>query len=57
VLDAAVLMSIGIKKDGERSVLGISVTLSEADTQWRAFFDGLVKHGLCGVFLNIIDDH
>ncbi len=41
--DAAILMANGIKKDRKRSVLGISVSLSESETQWRAFLDGLVK--------------
>ncbi len=57
VRDAAILMASGVKKDGKRSILGISVTLSEARTHWRAFLEGLVKRGLCGVQLIISDDH
>jgi transposase-like protein len=57
VRDAAILMASGVKKDGKRSILGISVTLSEAETHWRAFLDGLVKRGLMGVELIVSDSH
>lgn len=57
VRDAAILMASGVKKDGKRSILGISVALSEAETHWRAFLEGLVKRGLCGVQLIISDAH
>jgi len=57
VRDAAILMASGVKKDGKRSILGISVSLSEAETHWRAFLEGLGKRGLCGVLLIISDDH
>lgn len=55
--DAAILMASGVKKDGKRSILGISVSLSEGQEHWRAFLDGLVKRGLQGVQLIISDDH
>jgi transposase-like protein len=57
VQDAAILMACGVKKDGKRSILGISVSLSEAEMHWRSFLEGLVKRGLCGVQLIISDDH
>jgi putative transposase len=57
VRDAAILMASGVKRDGKRSILGISVSLSEAEIHWRAFLEGLVKRGLCGVQLIISDDH
>ena len=57
VHDAAILMASGVKRDGKRSVLGISVSLSEAETHWRAFLEGLVKRGLHNVQLIISDDH
>ena len=46
VRDAAILIASGVKKDGKRSILGISVSLSEAEVHWRAFLEGLVKRGL-----------
>ena len=57
VRDAAILMASGVKSDGKRSILGVSVSLSEAETHWRAFLEGLVKRGLSGVQLIISDDH
>ena len=57
VRDAAILMASGVKKDGKRSILGISVSLSEAEAHWRSFLEGLVKRGLCGVQLIVSDDH
>ena len=57
VQDAAILMASGVKKDGKRSILGISVSLSEAETHWRAFLEGLVKRGLMEVKLIVSDDH
>jgi putative transposase len=55
VRDAAILMASGVKRDGKRSIFGISVSLSEAETHWRAFLEGLVKRGLCGVQLIVSD--
>ncbi|MBC2724836.1 MAG: IS256 family transposase [Desulfosporosinus sp.] len=57
VRDAAILMASGVKRDGKRSILGISVSLSEAGVHWRAFLEGLVKRGLHDVQLIISDDH
>lgn len=41
VCDAAILSAIGISEDGKRSVLGLSVALSEAEVHWRAFIKSL----------------
>jgi putative transposase len=57
VQDAAILLASGVKKNGKRVILGISVSLSEAEEHWRAFLEGLVKRGLRGVQLVISDDH
>ena len=57
VRDAAILIASGVKRDGKRSILGISVALSEAEPHWRAFLEGLVKRGLMGVKLIVSDSH
>ena len=57
VLDAAVLIACGIDAKGNRDVLGCSVSLSEAEVHWRAFFCGLKNRGLCGVELIVSDAH
>lgn len=57
VHDAAILIVSGVKKDGKRSILGISVSLSEAEVHWRDFLSSLVRRGLHGVQLVISDNH
>lgn len=57
VQDACVLIATGVMSDGRRSVLGVSVALSEAEVHWRSFFESLVARGLKGVRLITSDDH
>ena len=57
VQDAAILLASGVKRDGKRVILGISVSLSEAEEHWRAFLESLVARGLHGVVLVVSDDH
>jgi transposase-like protein len=57
VVDCAVLTAIGVDCQGHRSVLGVSVSLSEAEVHWREFFKSLLERGLHGVELIISDAH
>ena len=57
VRDAAVLVATGITPEGERQVLGVSVSLSEHETHWKTFFKSLRDRGMNGVKLVISDDH
>ena len=57
VRDAAVLVASGITPQGERQVLGVSVSLSEHEAHWKAFLKGLKDRGLNGVKLVVSDDH
>jgi transposase-like protein len=57
VVSCAVLTAIGIDTDGRREILGVSVSLSEAETHWRDFFKSLKKRGLSGVRFVSSDDH
>jgi transposase-like protein len=57
VRDAAVLVASGITPEGERQVLGVSVSLSEHETHWKAFLKGLKDRGMNGVKLVTSDDH
>jgi len=57
VIDCALLTAIGVLPDGRRSVLGTSVSLSEAEVHWRGFFESLVARGMHGVKLVVSDDH
>ena len=51
VVDCAVLVAVGVDPEGHRSILGVSVSLSEAEVHWRAFFKSLLERGLHGVEL------
>jgi len=57
VVDCAVLLAIGITPEGKRSILGVSVSLSEAEVHWRKFLEALQNRGLHGVRLITSDDH
>src|SRR5437868_4011124 len=48
VRDAAVLIAIGVDRSGKRAVLGVSVSLSEAEAHWRSFLSSLVQRGVSG---------
>jgi len=37
---AAKWVATGVKRDGKRAVLRISVSLSEAEAHWRSFLEG-----------------
>ena len=57
VQKAAVLIAVGVDESGKRTVLGVSVALSEHEVHWRTFLQSLVSRGLCGVQLVISDAH
>jgi transposase-like protein len=57
VREAAVLLASGVKADGKRQLLGVSVSLSEQEVHWRTFLQSLVARGLCGLHLIISDAH
>jgi transposase-like protein len=57
VRDVAVLVATGITPEGERQILGVSVSLSEHETHWKAFLKALKDRGLHGMQLIISDDH
>ena len=57
VISCAVLVAVGINEDGKRTVLGVSVSLSEAETHWREFLTSLQGRGISGVKYAVSDDH
>ena len=57
VVSCALLVAIGITPDGQRTVLGVSVSLSEAEVHWRDFLADLQSRGLHGVRMLVSDDH
>lgn len=57
VVRCAILIALGVQLDGRRSVLGVSVSLSEAEVHWRDFLKSLQDRGLHGTRLIVSDDH
>ena len=57
VQKAAVLIAVGVDEEGKRTVLGVSVALSEHEVHWRQFLQSLVARGLCGVQLVTSNAH
>jgi len=57
VQSCAVFTAIGINTDGKREVIGVSVSLSEAEVHWREFLKSLLTRGLQGVKLITSDAH
>ncbi|EDM25707.1 transposase [Lentisphaera araneosa HTCC2155] len=57
VRDCALLIAYGIDESGKRSVLGTSVSLSEAEVHWRNFFLSLNARGLHGLKMITSDSH
>ncbi|NJM07172.1 IS256 family transposase [Candidatus Gracilibacteria bacterium] len=57
VRDAAVLLALGITAEGKRTILGVSVSVSEQEVHWRQFLQSLLARGLSGVQLITSDAH
>jgi transposase-like protein len=57
VVSCALLIATGITPAGQRTILGVSVSLSEAEVHWREFLASLQARGLHGVRLIVSDDH
>ncbi|HYO34359.1 MAG TPA: IS256 family transposase [Nocardioidaceae bacterium] len=57
VVNAVVLVAVGVNGDGHREVLGMRVATSESGAAWNEFFADLVARGLTGVRLVTSDAH
>lgn len=57
VVDSAVLIAYGINIEGKREILGLSVSLSEAEIHWRNFLESLNNRGLHGLECIVSDAH
>lgn len=53
----AVLIAIGINKDGRRCILGVELAPRESRNSWTQFLMGLRQRGLHGVEFVVSDDH
>lgn len=57
VVSASVLVAVGVLPCGHRSILGVSVSLSEAEVHWREFLVSLMERGMHGIKCITSDDH
>jgi len=57
VVSMVLVVAIGVRRDGEREVLGPDVGPSEEASFWQAFLRRLVERGLSGVKLVISNAH
>src|SRR6266511_2304870 len=57
VRDLAVLIALGVTDTGKRTILGVSLSLSEQEVHWRQFLQSLLERGLSGVELVVSDAH
>lgn len=57
VVSCAVLIATGVDETGKRTILGVSVNLSEHEVHWREFLKSLVGRGLHGMKLITSDAH
>ena len=57
VISSATLIATGITADGRREILGVSVSLSEAEVHWRDFLASLQERGMHGVKMITSDSH
>lgn len=57
VVSCSLLIAQGVTPDGHRTILGVSVSLSEAEVHWREFLAELQARGLHGVELVTSDNH
>lgn len=57
IRDAALLIAIGVDRQGRRHILGVSISVGEHEIHWRTFLQSLVQRGLRGVQLITSDDH
>ena len=57
MVSCAVLVALGIDTEGRRSILGVSVSMSEAEVHWRGFLASLQARGLHGVTQVTSDAH
>jgi putative transposase len=55
IASQAVLIAIGIDRDGRRQVLDVELASRESRSSWRDFLLGLRERGLRGVELVVAD--
>jgi transposase-like protein len=57
IINVAVVIAVGVNRDGHREILGLDVITTEDGAGWLAFLRGLVARGLAGTSLVVSDAH
>ena len=57
IINVAVVIAVGVNRDGHREILGLDVITTEDGAGWLAFLRGLVARGLSGTSLVTSDAH
>jgi putative transposase len=57
IINVAVVIAVGVNRDGHREILGLDVITTEDGAGWLAFLRSLVARGLSGTSLVISDAH
>ena len=57
IVSVAVVIAIGVREGGERTILGLASGAAETEAFWSEFLRDLVRRGLHGVQLVISDAH
>ena len=57
IINVAVVIAVGVNREGHREILGLDVITTEDGAGWLAFLRGLVARGLAGTSLVISDAH
>ena len=57
IVSLATVIAIGVRRSGEKAVLGVAVGPSETESFWLEFCRSLLARGLRGVLLAISDAH
>lgn len=57
IINVAVVIAVGVNREGHREILGLDVITTEDGAGWLAFLRGLVARGLSGTSLVISDAH
>ena len=57
VRSTAILIAAGVNEEGRRTILGTSVSMSEAEVHWRNFLESLKKRGIYGLQMITSDEH
>jgi transposase-like protein len=57
IINVAVVIAVGVNRDGHREILGLDVITTEDGAGWLAFVRGLAARGLSGTSLVTSDAH